>query len=353
MTDPRFLLVPVVCFVLLVVAAEWALTRDRPRSGPLMAANLWIALFEQGMGLLVYVGLVAVYDRIRSASPFEPSPTSLAVWMTTFIAVDAAFYAYHRFSHGTALGWALHAVHHQSPELNATAAVRNSPLGGAVQFLFHVPLALLGLPTICWVFAKGLNTLWQLLLHTEALGRAPLLDGWLNTPSSHRVHHGLQAHYRDRNLGGVLLVFDRLFGTWAPEMDRPRYGVEPSLRHADPLLAQLAPLRHLAVAVRQGGPRALLRPPGGSTEPASPDGPDALASLNRSTTGAALASMQLAAGTGLLLAMTADVAPAWIGVPSLLLAGSLAAATAAGSRAALALDALRIATTIGLVGVSA
>jgi len=300
------LLLPAVAFVLSAVAIEWWITHRRGarRNVAVMIANGWIALFEQAAGLLLYTGLVGVYASLHAWAPFPWAQDGWLTWVSAFLLVDLAFYAYHRFSHETRLGWLFHAVHHQSPQLDFTAALRNSPFGGVLQFAFHVPLALLGIPVGPWLVAKAINPLWQLALHTEAIGRIPFAEGWLNTPSAHRVHHGTQAAYRDRNLGGVFVVWDVLFGTYAPEREPPRYGTEPGLRSLDPVLAQLQPLEELCTNRHDPAPPVL----GTSRPPAL-------------RAGGAL----LGAGVGILAATVLGAIPVWLGVPILILGGSITA----------------------------
>lgn len=301
--DHRLLLLPATLFVLAAIGAEWWIThrQGRRRSVAVMLGNGWMALFEQAAGLLLYTGLVGVYAALHTYAPVSLPEGHWATWVAAFLGVDLAFYAYHRFCHGTALGWSMHAVHHQSPQLDFTAALRNSPFGGALQFLFHVPLALLGVPPGPWVVAKVVNPLWQLVLHTEAVGRIPLVEGWLNTPSAHRVHHGTDAAYRDRNFGGMLVIWDRWFGTYTPEAHPTAYGTTPPLGSLDPLVAQWEPVR-AAFGAPSTGPQ--VAPP---------------------ETGLWTAGFVFLGGVATLLATVAGLVPAWLGIPGLLVGGSLSA----------------------------
>jgi alkylglycerol monooxygenase len=224
-------------------------------------ASLWCGLLEQALGVGPYLLALAAYRALHALAPAPWPQDHPLTWLAGFLLVDLVFYVYHRFSHGTALGWALHQVHHQLDDLHLAAAVRNSPVGGLVQMGFLAPLALLGLPPAVLVVAKVINAVYQLWLHNRQVGKLPGLELLLNTPSNHRVHHGVDPWCRDRNFGGLLMVWDHLFGTYQPELSEPTYGVDPPFRRLDPILANLAPLQDLAQLVRQRGPVALLRPP--------------------------------------------------------------------------------------------
>ena len=315
--DHRDLLLPAVALIVVAGALEWALSawQGQTRSVGLMLANGWVALVEQAVGLLVYTGLLGVYAAMSSFVPWVWPADHWASWVVSFVLVDLAFYAYHRFSHQTALGWSVHVVHHQSPDLNLPAALRNSPLGGALQFVFQLPLLLLGVPPVCWIVCKSINPLLQLFLHTEHVGRVPLLEGWVNSPAAHRVHHGLQEAYQGRNLGGVLVVWDRLFGTWTVATEAPRYGAGET--DLDPVRTQLRPLARLASAVWAGGPRVLWGPPVPS--PGRPEAP-----LDPSATRLVVASLHLALGAVVLVALATGSLPVWGGLPLLMLGVSTA-----------------------------
>lgn len=321
MSGHQALIIPAVAFILSAIAGEWwwMHRQGRTRSVAVMIGNGWMALFEQAVGLVVYAGLVASYGAIATVAPVPWSETSPWTWLAAFVLVDLAFYAYHRFSHATPLGWSLHAVHHQSPQLDFTAAVRNSPFGGTLQFVFHIPLALMGIPLLPWLIAKSINPVWQLVLHTEAVGRVGWAEGWLNTPSAHRVHHGTQDAYRDRNLGGVFVVWDRLFGTYAEETVRPAYGTQPPLASLDPIAAQLQPIRALARAVRRRGPRALLVGGPALENPQPPVRPVDSRSALLAAGGLFLL------GVAGLVAAAAGQLPLWIAVPTLIVGGSASA----------------------------
>ncbi len=152
------------------------------------------------------------------------------------LTVDFLYYWDHRVAHRNRSYWALaHSVHHSSPQYDQTTGLRVSFVDGFISPWFYLPPILLGFDP--WLIAACFGVIigYQQWLHTETVGRLPWLDGWLNTPANHRVHHGVQAHYQDRNYGAILMVWDRLFGTWTPEREPVQYGLTHPLGSSNPL----------------------------------------------------------------------------------------------------------------------
>lgn len=177
----------------------------------------------------------------------------LAAGLAAFVLVDLAYYVSHRTSHGVNLLWAGHVVHHSSEEYNLAVALRQSSLHGLLTWVFYLPLALAGIPPATFVVCYGLNLIYQFWIHTQAVGRLGRFTEWvMNTPSHHRVHHGRNPRYLDRNHAGVLIVWDRLFGTFEPETETPVYGITTPLRSWNPLWANV----HGFVEVFRGVRRA-------------------------------------------------------------------------------------------------
>ncbi|HYJ78125.1 MAG TPA: sterol desaturase family protein, partial [Longimicrobiaceae bacterium] len=164
----------------------------------------------------------------------------LAAWLAVFVLVDLAYYWSHRLSHHVNLLWAGHVVHHSSEEYNLAVALRQSSLHGLFTWVFYVPLALMGVPWQMYLSAYALNLLYQFWIHTRAVGKmGRLTELVLNTPSHHRVHHGRNPKYLDRNHAGALIVWDRLFGTFQAEEEEPVYGITTPLRSWNPLWANV------------------------------------------------------------------------------------------------------------------
>jgi alkylglycerol monooxygenase len=161
---------------------------------------------------------------------FDPSARSPLAWVLLVLGMDLAFYVFHRASHRIGFLWAIHAVHHQSEEYNLSVALRQPWLQSLAAPAFYLPLALLGFPPIMFLAAVTIDTLYQFWIHTRVIGRLGSLEWFMNTPSHHRVHHGIDPEYVDRNYGGIFIVWDRLFGTFCREEREPIYGtVKPAL----------------------------------------------------------------------------------------------------------------------------
>jgi len=207
---------------------------------------------QQLLGLFIVVIEVSVYtivyERFRVATL---SPASPLAWAVLLLGVDLGYYAYHRASHRVGFLWAMHIVHHQSEEYNLSTALRQSWFTGLVAWVFYVPLALLGFPPLMLLAMRTLNTLYQFWIHTRAVGRLGWLEEVLNTPSHHRVHHGIDPIYLDRNYAGILMVWDRLFGTFQREEREPVYGTVEPLASWNPAWANVEHWALLARRARQ------------------------------------------------------------------------------------------------------
>lgn len=194
-------------------------------------------LFRLGSALLFPLGL-ALYAGLHRHRFLDLPASSAITWIVAFVGVDLAHYCWHRLSHTVNFLWAMHGVHHQSEDLNFAAALRNFALDGIVRRAFQLPLALLGVPPVAVIAMDVLSVAYQIFVHTEQVDRLGPLEGVLNTPSSHRVHHGVNPRYLDKNYGGILALWDRLFGSYEPESERPVYGIVEPLRSFDPVRAQ-------------------------------------------------------------------------------------------------------------------
>ena len=163
-----------------------------------------------------------------------------AAWGLAFLLVDLAYYFLHRYSHTVHVLWAGHVVHHSSEEYNLTVALRQSALHGLFSWVFFVPLAIIGLPWELFATCYALNLVYQFWIHTREIDRLPLgLELWLNTPSHHRVHHGVNPQYQDKNYAGALIIWDRLFGTFEPEREPVVYGITTPLESWNPVWANV------------------------------------------------------------------------------------------------------------------
>lgn len=181
---------------------------------------------------------LAVLGLAAQLAPFQ-LPRNGWVFLLAFVVADFIYYWFHRLSHVWKPLWAFHMVHHSSPLMNLTAAYRLNWFSALVSPAFFVPAALLGLPPAYIALSYALNLLYQFLLHTEAVDKLGPLEGILDTPSAHRVHHGSNPVYIDKNFGGVLLIWDRLFNTYQPETERVRYGLTTGFVSYNPFVLVL------------------------------------------------------------------------------------------------------------------
>lgn len=149
----------------------------------------------------------------------------VAAFLATFVLIDFLYYWQHRIMHEVKFFWAFHLVHHSAQKMNLTTSFRLNWVSPLIVVFFFVPAAVLGAPVSYIIATIAINLVYQFWLHTTAIGKLGWLEGVVNTPSAHRVHHGSNPEYLDRNYGAVFMIWDRMFGTYAPESVPVRYGV--------------------------------------------------------------------------------------------------------------------------------
>jgi alkylglycerol monooxygenase len=176
------------------------------------------------------------------------------VWIGSFVAIDFTFYWYHRMSHRVRCLWAVHMNHHCSKEMNFVVAFRQAWLGPVTKVPFFAALPLIGLdPTITLVAGIG-STLWGVVGHTRIVGKLWAPVEWLfNTPSHHRVHHGSNPEYIDKNYGNLFIIWDRMFGTFAPERAEVVYGLRTNVGTFNPFAITVMDWTALFGAMRTAG----------------------------------------------------------------------------------------------------
>jgi sterol desaturase/sphingolipid hydroxylase (fatty acid hydroxylase superfamily) len=246
--------------------------------------DLSCGIIDQTVGIFLktalFAGYLYLFENWRLFNIVEATPA--VKWIAAIalaLGVDFCFYWFHRIAHEYAAPWATHVVHHQSEEYNLTVALRQSALEGCFAWLFYLPLALLGFPPAWYLSMSALNLLYQFWIHTEAVGRLGPLEWVLNTPSHHRVHHARNPRYLDKNYAGMFIIWDRMFGTFEPEVEEPVYGLTKPLASWNPLWANL----HGWVELAQDAWRAprwrdkikIWFMPLGWTPPGLPEGPRA------------------------------------------------------------------------------
>lgn len=172
-----------------------------------------------------FVGLLGYSALWAYVAPWHLSPRHWYTWVIALVGVDLLFYGYHRIAHRVRLVWATHQAHHSSRYFNFATALRQK-WNNSGELLAWAPLPLLGVPP--WMVFTGfsISLVYQFWIHTERITTLPRpIEFVFNTPSHHRVHHGMDPEYLDKNYGGILIIWDRMFGTFQPELFRPRYGL--------------------------------------------------------------------------------------------------------------------------------
>lgn len=192
-----------------------------------------VYLFTTVLSLAAYI-FISKHYALTSWSIRSP-----IAWIVLLLLVDHSFYWFHRASHRVSFLWAGHSVHHQSEEYNLTTALRQSWIEASMAWPFYLPIAFLGFSPTMFVLASTFNSLYQFGIHTRSIDKVRPVEGVLNTPSSHRVHHGIDPEYIDRNYGGMLMLWDRAFGTYQHELHTPTFGTVKPLASWNPLWANL------------------------------------------------------------------------------------------------------------------
>jgi sterol desaturase/sphingolipid hydroxylase (fatty acid hydroxylase superfamily) len=217
--------------MLLLSIAEWGWARFYAKRGYDVGASL--ASFGVAFGQSIIKPatafiVIGTYAAVHSVALWHFAMDDWRIWVAGFFAVEFAYYWFHRWSHNINWLWATHAVHHSANELTLPAAIRlgwTGVLSGG--WLIFAPLIFIGFPPAMVAILLALNLLYQFGLHTEAIRKLGPFERVFNTPSHHRAHHSSDEKWLDCNFGGVLIIFDRMFGTFVPEPDQGglRYGL--------------------------------------------------------------------------------------------------------------------------------
>jgi hypothetical protein len=191
---------------------------------------------------------------------------SWLTWLLLFLGVDFFYYWFHRMSHEVNALWAAHIVHHQSEDYNLSVALRQSWFQGWFSWVFYLPLAVVGFDPIMFVAMNSFNTLYQFWIHTTTIRSLGPLEWVFNTPSHHRVHHGSNPKYIDKNHAGSLIIWDRFFGTFQKEEEEVIYGITKPLNSWNPIWANFHYWQELWDMAKSSRGfdkvRVFLKPPG-------------------------------------------------------------------------------------------
>jgi sterol desaturase/sphingolipid hydroxylase (fatty acid hydroxylase superfamily) len=229
-------------FVLLLVLEYLSFRQVRDEQSDLIGyeardtrTSLTMGLGNVAINAVWKFAVLAAYVALYELTPLRLDPGDWWVWVLLFFADDFAYYWFHRISHESRGFWASHVVHHSSQHYNLSTALRQTwvPM---TYFPFWLWLPLVGFAPWMVLLAQAWSLIYQFWIHTEKIRKLPRwFEAIFNTPSHHRVHHGVNEQYLDRNYGGILIIWDRLFGTYEPEGERVRYGLTTQLRTYRPI----------------------------------------------------------------------------------------------------------------------
>jgi sterol desaturase/sphingolipid hydroxylase (fatty acid hydroxylase superfamily) len=244
--NPVILSIPI--FLGLIIM-EWAYSFFKNRKLYRLndaVTNISCGIVEQLTGVFAKVFTVAAYAFIYENFRIFELGNHWYWILICFIGVDFFYYWAHRMSHEVNLFWLGHVVHHQSEDYNLSVALRQSTFQKMFTFYFYFPLAFLGFKTEWFLLMGAFNLLYQFWIHTEVIKNMPSWYEYLfNTPSHHRVHHGRNPEYIDRNHAGTLMIWDRMFGTFEKEHAHPTYGITHPTNTWNPVMANVQPFVRL------------------------------------------------------------------------------------------------------------
>ncbi|ELA9336363.1 sterol desaturase family protein [Vibrio parahaemolyticus] len=279
MERPELLLMALAPIFFLCIAAEYGLGERRgklPDSAqyylPEVACNFVLAGLHQAADILTGLLIAHFYLWMFDWRLFDIE-MSVSAFLLLMLLQDFFYYWFHRASHRIRWMWAAHVVHHSSERMNFSTAFRQSlmyPLAG--MWLFWLPLVIIGFDPKWVVFVVLLNLGLQFFVHTQLIRSLGPLEWVFNTPSHHRVHHGINRQYIDKNYAGVLIIWDRMFGTFEPEIETVRYGISKPVNSFNPIKVTFAEWKDMFNEVRrpnltwQQRWRCLFAPPSDSTE---------------------------------------------------------------------------------------
>lgn len=266
--NPIILSVPLFFFLIGIELLVERLQRQKMYRLNDAITNINMGTSQQTMGALFKILIpVTLYELTLKQVGFWKIEDSWLNYIILFIAYDFCYYWAHRMSHEINLLWSGHVVHHQSEDYNLAVALRQSWFQSIWTAPFYLPLAVIGFPTEMLIWVGAINLTYQFWIHTEAVGKLGILEYLMNTPSHHRVHHGRNAQYIDRNHAGVFIIWDKMFGTFEPENEKPVYGITTPLASWNPIWANFAHYAHIYKQVKETPNfwdkcKVILYPPG-------------------------------------------------------------------------------------------
>lgn len=232
-----------------------------------LVSGLGCGTLDQVVNLLTGGAFLTVYAFMnRHVRALDLPSRSPATWIAAIVLHDLAYYLFHRASHRVNMLWAAHAVHHQSEDYTFAVSLRQGAFATWVSYVFYLPLAPLGIPVEVFVAVHGVYQIYQFFVHTRFIPALGPLEHVLATPVLHRVHHGRDTDHLDKNYGGFFIIWDKLFGSFAPYTREPDYGVTAGISSWSPFWANLHPYVALVRRTRRApnlraAIEVCLRPP--------------------------------------------------------------------------------------------
>lgn len=202
-----------------------------------VAANVYLTLLNMGLDIMVRGLCLLTLNYFYQFKLVDLSTIPILYWILLIVAEDFLFYWLHRVDHYCRLFWAVHVTHHNSEEFNLTVGFRSSVFQPLYRFIYFIPLTFFGFRGIDIMFAYSATQIFGILVHTQTINKLGFLEYFLVTPSHHRVHHGSNTRYLDKNMGMFLIIWDKLFGTFQAEevSDPVKYGLTKNIDNYHPL----------------------------------------------------------------------------------------------------------------------
>ncbi|QFT30049.1 Fatty acid hydroxylase superfamily protein [Labrenzia sp. THAF82] len=270
--DPVFSVIEMIGLVfllMLVSEAAWDVFSGYRKSLKETGANIFISIVNSVLERLAFGAIFVV--GIFASEKLAVSEVSLSwwSWLLAVLLADLTYYWMHRCEHRVRLLWTYHSVHHSSPEFNFSTALRLAWVEALFTWIFFVPMVVIGFDPAQVIGALAVVIAYQSWIHTEKFGKVRILDAVLNTPSNHRVHHGRNRIYLDKNFGGILIIWDKLFGTYAPETEEVLFGITKPVGSSNPFVINFSETALMLKEVFRPGPMKLrlgriFMPPGWS-----------------------------------------------------------------------------------------
>ena len=254
MLSPSQIIVAATPVFLALMAMEWAISLRRGRNAYALAdaiSSLNLGILSQTSAVFTKLLTLGIYTAVASHIALIEADAfwmSLPGWLLALLFYDFCYYWLHRMGHEVGVLWAAHAVHHQSQAYNISTALRQTSSGALLGWVFYLPMALAGVPPLVFAVVGLIDLLYQFWVHTEQVKKLGWFDRWFCAPSNHRVHHAVNDQYLDKNYGGILIIWDRIFGTYKEEDESEPcvYGTRGLLKSWDPVWANFTVYHQLA-----------------------------------------------------------------------------------------------------------